>query len=215
METVESIREKFKELLKAEEYVIDKTGVKTLEIINANFEVTDSVIFGSLNLDYAERELEWYLSESLSIKDIPGNIPEIWKSVASISGMINSNYGYLARSSGNWCQWLNVVNELKSNPDSRRATMIYNRPSIWYEYKKNGMSDFICCFNSHHFIRNNKLVTIVSFRSSDAIFGFKNDLYWFNWVHSRLSEELGIEPGKIYWQANSLHIYERHFHLIK
>ena len=48
--------------------------------------------------------------------------------------------------------------ELWSNPDSRRAQMIYNRPSIWVEYNdEGGKSDFICTNAQTFYIRDGVL----------------------------------------------------------
>lgn len=215
METNETIREKFVELLNNEDYVIDKSGVKVLEIINANFKVTSDTIFGTLDKNYISRELEWYLSGSLNVNDIKEPIPKIWKMVASKDGFINSNYGNLVFKHGDISQYGYCLEELKNNPYSRRAVMHYSRPSIWLEYNKDGMSDYICCFNNQFFIRNNKLISIVNFRSNDACYGYKNDCFWFKYIHSLLANELDIEIGDMFWQANSLHIYEKHFNLIK
>ena len=87
---VSNIRNIFKEKLKMEDFVIDKTGVKTIEIINAAFFANEPSIFGTVNQDYVQRELEWYKSMSLNVNDISGGPPEIWKMVANPNGYINS-----------------------------------------------------------------------------------------------------------------------------
>jgi len=104
--------------------------------------------------------------------------------------------------------------------NSRRATMIYNRPSMQTEYNKNGMNDFICTYYSAFFIRNNKLINIVTMRSNDAIYGFFNDFYWHCEVYKRLYADLlnkytGLEYDNMYWRADSFHVYERHFKLLE
>ena len=144
---VGNIRQKFKD------FVTDKTGVKTIEMINACFEADKPYIVREPNKDYIKREIEWYESQSLFVQDIPGETPAIWKSVASNLGIINSNYGWLTYSNDNWNQYNNVLKELNDNPDSRRANMIYTRPAIWQDYKIDGMSDFIFTNNVHYFIR--------------------------------------------------------------
>ena len=211
---VSDIREMFKQKLQKEEYVIDKSGVKTVEIVNASFISNEETIFGKMNYDWCERELDWYKSQSLFVEDIKEPIPEIWKSVSSSEGKINSNYGWCIFSQENGYQYINVLKELKKNPNSRRAQMIYTRPSMHYDYNKDGMSDFMCCSNTVHLIRDSKLETVVYFRSNDAVFGYKGDRYWMNFVHNSLADHLEIEPGNIYWNASSLHIYSRHFHFI-
>ena len=55
---------------------------------------------------------------------------------------------------------------------------------------------------------------VVQMRSNDAVFGYINDLFWQRTVLRRLCKDLGYEEGQIVWQAQSLHVYPRHFHLI-
>ncbi len=200
------------------DFVIDKTGSKVVEIIGATFLVDEDYMFQATNQDYFDRELEWYKSQSLNVYDIPGKVPLIWQQVSSKDGprpgMINSNYGHLIWSDENGNQYENVLKELKKNPDSRRASMIYNRPSIHVDYNKDGMSDFICTFANQFFIRNNKLVMHVLMRSNDSIYGTKNDFPWFKYVQSSLAKDLGIEVGEYIHTASSLHVYERHFNLL-
>jgi len=213
--TVSDIRNEFKRLLANNEFVTDKTGVKTVEIINASFIADEPSIFGVVNEEWNSRELQWYKSMSLNVNDIPTPIPAIWKQVATPSGEINSNYGWCIWSEDNGRQYCNVVSELKKNPFSRRASMIYTRPSMHVDYNRDGMSDFICTYGTQHFIRDGKLVTSILMRSNDAIFGYRGDYSWQKHVHDTLANDLQVEPGLIYWNAMSLHVYERHFGLIE
>jgi thymidylate synthase len=217
MNTVKDIKEYFHHALRNEEFTIDKTGVKTIEMINACFEADEPCIIRKPNEDYIKREIEWYEKQSLFVQDIPGETPTIWKSVASNLGVINSNYGFLAYHGDNWNQYDNVLKELNKNPESRRANMIYTRPAIWQDYKIDGMSDFICTNNVQYFIRNNKLITSVYMRSNDAVFGYNNDLAWQTHVRDKLLDDLDViyEAGPIYWNVGSLHVYERHFKFIE
>ena len=196
--------------------VIDKSGVKTIELFAACFEADEDYIFGLPNEDYIRRELEWYESQSLNVNDIPGGPPAIWKQVADPDGFINSNYGNLIFSYDNWDQYHNVLKELKyNNRESRRGQMIYTRPSIWYDYNKNGMSDFICTNTVGYLIRNDKLLTHVSMRSNDGWAGYRNDVSWQKHVQKKLANDLGVEPGKMMWSVTSLHMYEKQFKLVK
>lgn len=212
---VGNIRNSFYQKLVKEEYVTDKTGVKTLEIMNASFIADHPAIIGTVNEDYVERELAWYKSQSLNVNDIPGETPAIWKAVATEDGYINSNYGWCIWSNENHNQYTNVLDELKKNPDSRRANMIYTRPTMHSDYNRNGMSDFMCTNNVQYLIRNGELNALVYMRSNDAVFGYKNDWAWQKHVLDSLCKELNVPAGQIYWNVSSLHIYERHFGLLK
>lgn len=221
LSNVEDVREQFGELYNTKSGIVtDKTGVKTIEIIGAQFTADEDTIFGKVNEEYIRREFEWYDTHSFSVKDMKGGKPpDVWLKTAGPEGHVNSNYGGLVYSGANEYQFHHTLEELKKNPDSRRAVMIYNRPMIWYDYVKYGMNDFICTMYCHYFIRKNTLETIVYMRSNDVVFGYKNDYAWQERVTEHLYNELcltypTLKKGGILWNAGSIHIYERHFYLI-
>lgn len=211
MQRVSDIRAKFIKKYKDNEFVIDKTGVKTIELIGESFIADEDWIIRKPNYDYIQRELEWYESESLYVEDIPGDTPAIWKQVASKDGRINSNYGYLIWSKENGKQYENVLNELERNPNSRRAVMIYNRPSMHTDYCIDGMSDFICTYANNFLIRDGKLISHYLMRSNDSVFGYTADVHWAMHVQKMLAADLDVKVGDLIWTASSLHVYSRHF----
>lgn len=209
------IRNEFLTAYEYGKFTTDKTGCKTIEILGASFIADEPSIFGEVNEDYVTRELAWYLSQSLRVADIPGDVPKIWQQVASKGGLINSNYGYLVWHEKNFSQYQNVLLELKSNPNSRRAVMIYTRPSMHYEYNADGMSDFICTNAVQYQIRDGQLHAVVQMRSNDAWAGYRNDYAWQVYVQNALADDLGVLPGDIIWQVGNLHLYERQFYLVE
>ena len=211
MNRVSDIRAKLIQKYKNQEFVIDKTGVKTIELIGESFIVDEDWIIRPPNYEYIEREIQWYESQSLYVEDIPGQTPAIWKQVADKNGKINSNYGYLIWSEENGRQYDHVLNELKKNPNSRRAVMIYNRPTMHSDYCTDGMSDFICTYANDFLIRDDKLVSHYLMRSNCAIFGANNDFAWARYVQQKLAHDLDIAVGDLIWTASSLHVYEYHF----
>ena len=134
---------------------------------------------------------------------------------ANDHGEINSNYGHLIYSDLYHNQFEQVVMELTRNKDSRRASMIYTRPSIWIEYNDQGKNDFICTNSVTYYIRDDVLHCVVQMRSNDVIFGYRNDYAWQEYVLCELADELGVDDGDIHWQVQNLHVYERHFDLVK
>ena len=214
MKRVEDIREDFIEKYKRKEFEIDKSGVKTVDLICTQFIADEDHIFGKVNEDYVKRELAWYLSQSLNVNDIPGETPKIWKQCADSDGFINSNYGWCIFSAANGFQYDYCLKELKRNPSSRRGVMIYNRPSMWHVYNKNGRSDFICTYAVQFLIRDGNLYSYVLMRSNDSRFGFLNDRAWHQYVLDKLGDDLGIENRFMVWNAGSLHLYEKDFYLI-
>lgn len=214
MKRIADIRNELLEKYKNQDFVLDKTGCRTVELIGQSFLVDEEFIFHVPDESYAEREHEWYMSQSLNVNDIPGRTPIIWKKCGDPEGFINSNYGYLVYNKGNHSQYENVLVELKANPDSRRAIIIYNRPSMHYDYKENGKNEFICTLAQQFFIRNNKLLMHVTMRSNDVCFGASYDFKWFKFVQSELARDLNLEIGDYTHNAGSLHVYERHFDIL-
>ena len=218
---VYDIQNQFIDKLQRKEFVKDKSGVVTIEIINASFIADEASIFGTINEEYIEREKAWYRSMSLNVNDIPGGPPQIWQQVADKDGFINSNYGWCIYSEENGNQFTKVVDELLASPLSRRATMIYNRPSMHEDYNKNGMSDFMCTYSTQYYIRDGLLHASVFMRSNDAVFGYKNDYAWQRYVQEEVLAAVNGRKGTVYglgdlhWNAGSLHVYERHFKFVE
>ena len=221
---VRDIRRYFIDKLNDEDYTIDKTGQKTIEMIGASFLADEPAIFGTPNQEYIDKEIDWYCSGSTNINDIYGDErepPEAWKYAANKHGEINSNYGRLIFDDIYYRQYENVLNELAdSNDTTRRATMVYNRPSIWTEFQDGGKNDFICTNAVTYYIRDDKLQAVVQMRSNDVVFGYKNDYAWQRYVMGLICQDLGgnnskLKPGLLIWQVQNLHVYERHFHLVK
>jgi thymidylate synthase len=221
MQTIKDIRSYFISALENEEYVEDKTGVKTLDLVGASFLADAPAIFGTPNEEYISREIAWYESQSLNVEDIPGETPAIWESISSDSGKINSNYGYLINSEENFNQYKKVLRQLLVDRQSRRAVMIYQRPTMHEDFCVDGMSDFICTNAVQYLIRGNKVNAVVQMRSNDVIFGYRNDYAWQLHVLQNLVADINrlgeadYKVGDITWQVGSLHVYERHFKFVK
>jgi thymidylate synthase len=87
------------------------------------------------------------------------------------------------------------------------------------DYHVDGMSDFMCTNAVQYLIRDGKVHALVYMSSNDAVFGYKNDYAWQKHVLQQLVSDLNdnwihVEVGNIYWNVASMHVYERHFHLI-
>ena len=198
-----------------EDFVIDRTGAKTIEIIGESFVVDQDWVIRKPSVEYIMRELQWYQSRSLNVHDIPGETPQIWKDIADKNGKINSNYGWCIFSPENGLQYDHVKAELIANPNSRRATMIYNRPTMHSDFNANGMNDFMCTYANTFCIRDGMLHSHYIMRSNDAVFGFNNDAAWARWVQNKLASELNLKAGDLIWTASNFHVYERHFKFIE
>ena len=169
---------------------------------------------------YVKAELDWYKSMDLSIighEGIESN--PTWQSCCTKDEKkeINSNYGWCVFSEENGSQYDNCLEVLKKDKTTRNAIIVYNRPSIYKDYKRDGMHDMICTMYSHFFIRNNKLMMVHNMRSNDIRYGFIcSDLAWNCFVYQNLYEDLketypDLEVGQIIWTSDSMHLYSRHF----
>lgn len=207
------------------DFVQDKSGVKIAEIWDCHIQglnpMQSILEFNGRKspIDYINKESKWYNSCSLNIKGYVDDV-KIWQQVCDKDGFVNSNYGWCIYSKENYKQYSHVLQELKDNPSSRRATMIYNRPSMWIDYNQDGMNEFMCTYAHQFSIRNNCLECIVYMRSNDIVFGLFSDFRWCCEVYMKLYLELQkVYPdlciGHINWNAASLHIYERHFDMLK
>ena len=227
---VSDIRQHFIQALANEEFTVDRTGSKTIELIGASFVADEPAIFGTVNKDYVNAEIDWYNAMSTNINDIEygDKPPKAWQIAANEYGEVNSNYGKLIYSDKYYDQYGQALDELVVYPDSRRASMIYTRPSIWYEYNENDKNDFICTNVVTYYIRNGKLNCVVQMRSNDVVYGYKNDYAWQHNVLTELTDDYNrscehmpgkkdedIKIGTITWQVQNLHVYERHFDLVK
>jgi thymidylate synthase len=211
---VSDIRNTLQTMYNKEQFITDKTGCKTIQILGASFIADEPTIFGKVNQEYINAEINWYKLGSTNIHDIDYDpTPAAWKYTADKNGEINSNYGRLINSPLYFNQYNNAKEELQRNSNSRRATMVYTRPSIWEEYQDNGKNDFICTNAVSFYINSlsSQVDCVVQMRSNDAVYGYKNDYAWHQYILNKLSNDLCYDSGLIYWQVQNLHIYERHF----
>ena len=191
----------------------------TMYPLNPLYPIIDFKGIKKTNIKYTKLQLQWYNSQNLNCQMV-SSVAKIWNNCCDKYGNVNSNYGFLIFNKDNYNQYINCLKQLQKNINSRRAIMIYNRPSIHYDSIKDGMNDFICTMYNSFYIRNNKLYSIYNMRSNDIIYGFFNDFYWSCYVYMKLYNDLlltynNLQIGYIYWQAASLHAYEKHFNTVK
>ena len=190
----------------------------TVEIQGAHFKVTDDeIVIGTKNDDYIEAEIEWYERADRRVQtlfDIYGQEVKIWKDIADENGEVNSNYGWCIYSKERGFQYAACHDALKKDPMSRQAVMYYTEPAMHEIAGK----DHTCTYAVQYFL-NNELDTFsrpfldahVYMRSNDAVYGFNNDYAWQKHVLAKLANDLGALQGDIYWNAGSMHVYERHY----
>ena len=191
----------------------DPRGLKVKESILSSFIVDPTQPIANFenrkfNWKYLAGELCWYLQQDRDV-DFIGSFSNFWGTLTNPnSNEINSNYGSLVFNKEQF-GW--VVDSLVADKNSRQAIMFFNQPK--FQFKEN--KDFVCTMYANFFIRNNVLNMKVQMRSNDVIFGYRNDYAWQEYVLEELAIELDIDCGDIHWQVQNLHVYERHFDLVK
>ena len=161
-----------------------------------------------LNLDYLRTELAWYVkgdNKDLSILDAAS----IWKDMVNEDKTLTSNYGYQLWGHHD-APLRRVLRELRSDHESRRAVAHINRPEHMF-----GHRDIPCTMYMQFILRDAKLVTLVSMRSQDAVYGLRNDLPFFWFVADVVTKTLGFKKQELYLTVGSFHIYQKHFTKVK
>ena len=155
-----------------------------------------------LPMRYAIGEMLWYMSGNNSLKEIQ-KYSKGWDRMSDDGVTVNSNYGYCIKYKFGFDQWEFVKNELKKNPNSRRAVIHIKEAS------DKDSKDINCTVCLQFFIRNNKLYMTTYMRSNDLWMGFPYDVFQFTNMQVLMSMELGVELGTYTHIAGSLHLYKR------
>ena len=193
-----------------------KGDSRAIELLNQSITIDDVCQINiynpkrKFNVRYALLEFMWYLSQDQNVRNI-GKAASTWKDIASVDGVVHSNYGVCLHNG-----WDRVVNELVRFPESRRAVIALNQPDVDY-----GMKDVPCTMFVQFFVRDDKLHLIWNMRSSDFAFGFCNDvavgMLFLQMMRNELMERTDIPwigLGSFTYNATSLHCYEPHWHLL-
>jgi thymidylate synthase len=200
-------------------------GLKVKELINYNYTLPPRVRFmcfnhRKLNIDYVKQEFMWYRNGDRKDTSIR-HLAKMWDDLINTDGTINSNYGWYlfnveACNSGHPNNFLRIVDELKKDPDSRRAAVcILNN-----DHLNSITKDYPCTSYLNFHIRENKLHMYVRMRSQDAIFGMGNDAPCFSFIHEMVWAALrntysALEMGNYHHTSDSFHVYERHYDMIQ
>ena len=160
------------------------------------------------NEDYAEYEWNWYLKGDRDASEISERA-KIWKQMM-VEGTteVNSNYGYFWNKN---YQLSRVIQELKTNKETRRAIVVHYDINELDRYKH----DTPCNDVLNFYIKDDKLHLTVFARSIDLVFGFCNDQYTFAKLMEMVAKKIKVEVGEMNWMVTNLHIYPRHYDMLK
>lgn len=165
---------------------------------------------------YVIAELLWYLSAE-DRTDWISNYSSFWNKISDDGTTANSAYGarifkpHPRIAGGTFSQWDYIKEELKNDPDSRRAVVHIRSP--WDSVK--AKLDVPCTLSLQFFVRDDSLHLVAHMRSSDLILGIAYDVPAFTLMQELMAKELGVGMGTYTHVSNSLHIYERHFEMVE
>jgi len=181
------------------------------------------------SVSYAVAESLWYLTGN-DETDWIGWYAPFWRGISDDGKTANSAYG--ARIFRRWhprvhghevetawelkagpmqSQWEYIKEELRRDPDSRRAVIqIRSATDSWLAKR-----DVPCTLALQFFLREGRLHLIVSMRSSDLVIGLPYDVFAFTLFQELMALELAVGLGSYTHVSNSLHVYERDFRLVQ
>jgi thymidylate synthase len=196
-------------------------GMKIKESLGVQFRIKNPrdrlplVAARNFSAAYFVAETLWYLSGSDSTAWI-SRYASFWKNITDDGVTANSAYG--ARifrphdriANRGIVQWDYVKEELRKDPDSRRAVIHIRTP----DDSLHAVKDVPCTLALQFFIREGKLHLHVNMRSSDIILGIAYDVPAFTTMQEIMANELGVGLGEYVHTSNSLHCYERDFEML-
>lgn len=237
MKTYGSFTEAYVSLLKAvyntPEFEAAPRGMAVRERLGHSFRITNIrdripyVPHRKFSIAYMIAELLWYLSGNNKTEWI-SNYSGFWRNISDDGETANSAYGarifrahpYQLNGSQvsqdldpmcGFTQWDYLKEELRRDPDSRRAVLHIRMPQDSVLAQK----DVPCTLTLQFFIRDSTLHQVASMRSSDLILGIAYDIPAFTMFQELLAFELGVECGTYTHISNSLHIYEKHYGMVE
>ena len=198
----------------------DRTGVGTRSLFGyqMRFDLTESfplVTTKKLHLRSIIHELLWFLSGSGNIKYLHDNKVTIWDEWADENGDLGPIYGVQWRS---WPasegrridQIANVINQIKTNPNSRRLIVC-----SWNvgEIEKMALPPCHCLFQ--FYVNNGKLSCQLYQRSCDIFLGVPFNIASYSLLTCMVAQQCDLTPGEFIWTGGDCHIYNNHFEQVK
>lgn len=104
-----------------------------------------------------------------------------------------------------------VIEKLREDPETRQAYIpIFDRKDMMNE-----TLDTPCTMGLNFIIRDGKLNLSVTMRSNDIIWGLPYDIFNFTMLQEIVANSLNMKMGWYMHTATSLHVYEKHYDLLK
>ncbi len=198
----------------------DRTGTGTISVFGhqMRFNLQDGfplVTTKKLHLRSILHELLWFLTGDTNIKYLKDNNVSIWDEWADANGDLGPVYGYQWRSwptydGGHIDQISQLVQSLKSNPDSRRHLL-----SAWNVALVNDMALPPCHVMFQFYVANGRLSCQLYQRSADLFLGVPFNIASYAALTVMMAQVCGYEPGDFIHTLGDAHIYTNHIEQVK
>ena len=203
----------------------DRTGTGTKSVFGyqMRFNLAEGfplVTTKKIHLKSLVHELLWFLKGSTNIEYLQENGVRIWNEWADENGNLGPVYGHQWR---NWNsegidQIQDVIDTLKSNPDSRRMLVSAWNPSVlpdtsvsFSENVSNNKAALPPCHAFFQFyVADNKLSCQLYQRSADVFLGVPFNIGSYALLTMMVAQVCGFEAGDFVHTFGDVHIYSNH-----
>ena len=160
-------------------------------------------------------ELLWFLRGDSNVKWLQERGVTIWDEWARADGDLGPVYGVQWRSwptpdGGHIDQIASVVEQLKSNPDSRRIIV-----SAWNVADLPKMALMPCHAFFQFYVADGKLSCQLYQRSADIFLGVPFNIASYALLTHMLAQQCDLEVGDFVWTGGDCHIYNNHFEQVQ
>ncbi len=198
----------------------DRTGTGTISIFGyqMRFDLKEGfplMTTKKLHLKSIIHELLWFISGDTNIKYLTDNGVRIWNEWADEDGNLGPVYGYQWRS---WPaadgqkidQLLNVIESIKSSPDSRRHIV-----NAWNVGDLGKMALPPCHILFQFYVAKGKLSCQLYQRSCDIFLGVPFNIASYSLLTMMVAQVTGLNPGEFIHTLGDAHIYLNHIDQVK
>ena len=163
-----------------------------------------------LHLRSIIHELLWFLGGDTNIRYLHDNNVTIWDEWADANGDLGPIYGYQWRSwpapdGSHIDQIAQVVDQIRSNPDSRRLIV-----SAWNVAEIDRMALPPCHALFQFYVADGKLSCQLYQRSADVFLGVPFNIASYALLTMMIAQATGLRPGEFVHTLGDAHIYLNH-----
>jgi len=169
--------------------------------------------YGKDRTELVGRGTIWTANADKQGKDLGYYNDEFVKELGPVYGAqwrnFNGSYGTFDHSRGtDQIEWL--INEIRTNPDSRRLIL-----SAWNPNQLSQMALPPCHYAAQFRVINGKLNCMMTMRSNDAFLGAPFNIASYSLLTHILARETGLEVCELVYSIGDAHIYTNHFDQVK